>query len=77
MSSRNFVGECVCRESRWLSEPRGESEPPSTWIAGETALSASYDSARSWRYAGAATFSPFGPNCGSQKRFRFGSFPIV
>ena len=28
-------------------------------------------------YAGAATSSPAGPNCGSQKRFRFGSFPMM
>jgi hypothetical protein len=28
-------------------------------------------------YAGAARSSPFGPNCGSQKRFRFGSFPMM
>jgi hypothetical protein len=40
-SRMNLVGECVCRERRWLSEPRGESAPPSTTMLDETAFSAS------------------------------------
>ena len=33
--------------------------------------------ASSERYAGADAFDPSGPNCGSQKRFRFGSLPTM
>src|SRR5919199_1589852 len=73
----NCVGECVGRVEFGLSSPRGDRAPPHTRTDGETAFSASYDVARSDSYDCAATSSPFGPNCGSQKRLRFGSLPIT
>jgi hypothetical protein len=73
----NAVGECVSRPVFGRSMPRGASAPPQTRTAGSAALIASYESASSDRYAGAATSSPFGPNCGSQNRFRFGSLPMI
>ena len=77
MSRMNWVGECVWRAIAGLSEPACERTPPSTSFAGESAFSASYDFASSETYETAATSSPFGPNCGSQKRFRFGSLPMM
>jgi hypothetical protein len=46
-------------------------------MLGDTCFSASYVVARSSSKDCAATSSPSGPNCGSQKRLRFGSFPIT
>src|SRR6187549_909294 len=70
-------GECVGRDPAGSSLPRPDSEPPMTLISGETSLRASYDSASSSRYDGAAASDPSGPNCGSQKRLRFGSLPTI
>ena len=66
MSWMKPVGECVGRESEGSSLPCGDNAPPSTWIFGETALSASYVSASNASYAGAAASLPSGLNCGSQ-----------
>src|SRR4051812_28675055 len=76
-SLMNAVGEWVGRAPAGLSLPRADSDPPMTLIAGETCLIASYDVASRSRYAVAATSEPSVPNCGSQKRFRFGSFPTL
>ena len=48
------------------SIPRGETEPPLMNTSGSTAFIASYARASNCTYAGAATSSPAGPNCGSQ-----------
>ena len=66
MSVMNAVGECVSRPVLGMSMPRGETEPPLMKIFLSTAFITSYVRASSWTYAGAATSSPFGPNCGSQ-----------
>jgi len=73
----NAVGECVCRVDAALSCPAGESAPPITFTSGDTDLSASYAVASSSSYDRAARSTPFAPNCGIQKRLRFGSFPIT
>src|SRR5919197_4264662 len=77
MTVMNAVGECVSRPVFGRSTPRGETAPPRTVIFGDTAFRASYVFTRSDSYAGAATSLPSRPNCGSQYRFRFGSFPIT
>src|SRR3970282_2855255 len=73
----NVVGEWVGRDPAGLSAPRGERAPPTTFTPGDAALISSYVSASSARYAGAAAFDPSRANCGSQKRFRLGSFPTM
>ena len=73
----NAVGDDVGRIPSGRSLPRGASAPPHTVMVGSTAFSASYVCARSERYAGAEAFEPSGANCGSQKRFRFGSLPTM
>ncbi len=73
------VGEWVGRMPPKLdaSPPRGETAPPITRSDGCTALTASYVRASSDSYAGAAASEPSSLNCGSQKRFRFGSLPTI
>jgi hypothetical protein len=46
-------------------------------IAESTDFRAVYVRASSERYAGAAASDPSRLNCGSQKRFRFGSLPMM
>src|SRR5919204_1091110 len=60
MSVMKAVGEWVSRPVFGRSIPRGETAPPQTTIFGETALSASYASASSASYAGAAASLPSG-----------------
>jgi hypothetical protein len=43
----------------------------------DTPLIVSYVSARSERYAAGAALVPSSPNCGSQKRLRLGSLPMM
>src|SRR4029079_16362718 len=77
MSWMKTVGEWVSRPEPGRSIPRGEIAPPYTVTAGFAAFRASYVFASSEVEAGAARSSPFGPNCGSQKRLRFGSLPMM
>src|SRR6266540_4880670 len=73
----NVTGEWVGRVEVALSSPRGASAPPMMIASGRAALTASYVSARSERYAGAAASLPSELNCGIQYRLRFGSFPTT
>ena len=71
------VGEWVSRPVPGRSIPRGDSAPPNTLTVGSTAFTAAYVRLSSERYAGAAASVPSALNCGSQKRFRFGSLPTI
>ena len=72
------VGECVGREPAGSSLPRADSEPPITLMSGETVLQRVVGLGEQLEVGrGSRTFEPSGPNCGSQKRFRFGSLPTM
>ena len=71
------VGEWVSRPVPGRSIPRGARAPPQTRSSGSARLSASWTLISSARYAGAATSPPSASNCGIQKRFRFGSLPMI
>src|SRR5262245_8666461 len=76
-SPMKVVGEWVRLEASGLSEQRGESAPPITWMRGDTAFSADYALAGRERDVGAAASPPSSVYCGCQNRFRLGSFPTM
>ena len=77
MAWMNAVGECVWRAIPGPVAPGARGRRPSTVDRRVDGLHRVVGCARSERYAGAEAFVPSGVNCGSQKRFRFGSLPTM